>query len=103
MFVFRLIACAVFFILVAPLGAAGTDASRVCLTKEQRRAVAAAGKVVPLAKAIRAARGHRGDVVRARLCHGPNGFVYLLTLLARDGRVTRASVDAGTGRLVGAH
>lgn len=70
-----------------------------CLTQAQRRSVAASGKVVPLSRAIRAARARRGDVVDAKLCKGPKGLVYLLTLLAQDGKVTRATVDAASGLL----
>ncbi len=42
-----------------------------------------------------------GTVVRARLCHGPEGLVYVLTVLARDGKVARITVDAVKGTLVG--
>lgn len=70
-----------------------------CLTQAQRRSVSASGKVVPLAKAIRAARARKTDVVDAKLCKGPKGLVYLLTLLAQDGKVTRATVDAASGLL----
>jgi hypothetical protein len=70
-----------------------------CLTPAQRRSVSASGKVVPLSKAIRAARARKIDVVDAKLCKGPKGLVYLLTLLAQDGKVTRATVDAASGLL----
>lgn len=70
-----------------------------CLTPAQRRTVAASGKVVSLSKAIRAARARKADVVDAKLCKGPKGLVYLLTLLAQDGKVTRATVDAASGLL----
>jgi hypothetical protein len=73
--------------------------ARQCLTPAQRRSVSASGKVVPLSKAIRAARARKADVVAARLCKGPKGLVYLLTLLAQDGKVTRATVDAASGLL----
>ena len=72
---------------------------RECLSKEQRRAVIASKQVVPLAVAIRAILGPRGEMVKARLCSGPKGLVYQLTLLARDGKITRATVDAATGKL----
>ena len=72
-----------------------------CLTKEQRQAVQQSGKVVPLAWAKRAVPAHKGEVVGAKLCQRPNGLVYLLTLLARDGKVTRVAVDASSGRLAG--
>lgn len=94
---------------VAALGASPAPAAELttvaqakhaqCLTPAQRRTVAASGKVVPLAKAIRAARARKVDVVDAKLCKGPKGLVYLLTLLAQDGKVTRATVDAASGLL----
>ena len=72
-----------------------------CLSRDQRHAMQASGKVVPLAVARRAVPGQKGELVRARLCQRPNGLVYLLTLLARDGKVTHVAVDAGSGRLAG--
>jgi uncharacterized membrane protein YkoI len=78
---------------------AGKAADGQCLTPAQRRHVSASGKVVPLGKAIRAARARRTEVVDAKLCKGPKGLVYLLTLLAHDGKVTRATVDAASGTL----
>jgi hypothetical protein len=71
----------------------------ICLSKDQRRDLIASGKVVPLSAARRAVPNQRAEMVRARLCEGPAGFVYLLTLVARDGKVTRATVDAGSGKL----
>jgi uncharacterized membrane protein YkoI len=70
-----------------------------CLTAAQRRHVAASGKVVPLSKAIRAARARKTEVVDAKLCKSPKGLVYLLTLLAQDGKVSRVAVDATSGKL----
>ena len=71
-----------------------------CLTPAQRRHVSASGKVISLGKAIRAAKARRTEVVDARLCKGPKGLVYMLTLLPQDGKVTRATVDAASGTLV---
>jgi uncharacterized membrane protein YkoI len=93
--------------LDAPLGGHPAGAAELttlaqakqCLTPAQRRSVSASGKVVPLSKAIRAARARKVDVVAAKLCKGPKGLVYLLTLLAQDGKVTRATVDAASGLL----
>ena len=47
-----------------------------------------------------------GTVVRARLCHGEiagkdGGLVYVLTVLAHDGKVAQIAVDAVKGTLVG--
>lgn len=74
-------------------------ADEACLTREQRRVAVAAKQVVPLSAALRAAHGRRGELVNAQLCRGPAGLYYLLTLLPRDGKVARATVDAGSGKL----
>jgi uncharacterized membrane protein YkoI len=84
---------------------AGADGARACLNKAEQRAAISHGQAVTLSAAIRSARGSvrgRGarEVVRARLCREQNGLVYLLTLLARDGKVTHAVVDAGSGKVV---
>ncbi|MGB8628183.1 MAG: hypothetical protein WCD69_02185 [Xanthobacteraceae bacterium] len=73
-----------------------------CLDQKERRAESASGAVVRLAAAIRAAKTHMpGTVVQARLCHGQDGLVYVLTVLAHDGKVARIVVDAVKGTLVG--
>lgn len=78
------------------------EADLVCLDQKQRRAEVEGGKLVPLATAMRAARNKMpGTVVRARLCRGGEGLVYLLTVLARDGRVRRVAVDAVKGVAIG--
>jgi uncharacterized membrane protein YkoI len=82
----------------APAGAA---AARACLDQKERRAAAESGKVVRLGVAIRAAKGRMsGTVVRARLCQGKDGLVYVLTVLGRDGKVARITVDAVKGTVV---
>ena len=92
--------------LSAPAPAA-PDKHRVCLGKTEQRAAISHGEAVTLATAIRSARGSvrgRGarEVVRARLCRGDDGLVYLLTLLTRDGKVTHTTVDATSGKVVDA-
>jgi uncharacterized membrane protein YkoI len=74
-----------------------------CLSKDERRTAAAGSQLINVASVISTAkaRGHR-DVIRVRLCHSPKGLVYVLTLLGRDGKVTRATVDATSGLVVGA-
>jgi uncharacterized membrane protein YkoI len=77
-------------------------AERVCLDQKERRAEADSGHLIRLSAAMHAARNRMpGTVVRARLCHGPDGLVYVLTVLARDGKVARITVDAVKGTLVG--
>ena len=92
--------------LFAP-GLAAAAEPPACLGKTEQRAAISQGHAVTLAAAIRSARGSvrgRGgrEVVRARLCREPNGLVYVLTVLARDGKVTHTSVDATSGKVVDA-
>jgi uncharacterized membrane protein YkoI len=73
-----------------------------CLNPKERRAETEAGKLVRLTVAMHAARSRMpGTIVRARLCHGPDGLVYVLTVLAHDGKVAQIAVDAIKGTLVG--
>jgi len=85
-----------------PARPAHGPAGHVCLDQKERRAETASGTVIRLAAAIQAAKNRMpGSVVRARLCHGQDGLVYVLTVLARDGKVARIVVDAAKGTLVG--
>ena len=77
-------------------------AGGACLDQKERRAAIETGKVVRLAAAMRAAKSRiPGTVVRARLCHSGDGLVYVLTILPRNGKVARLTVDAAKGTLVG--
>jgi uncharacterized membrane protein YkoI len=95
-------------ILSLGLAAPAAAADRHCLNRAEQRAAISNGQAVTLATAIRSARGSvrgRGarEVVRARLCRNEGeGLVYVLTLLARDGKVTHATVDATSGKVVDA-
>jgi uncharacterized membrane protein YkoI len=97
---------AVLLSLVLP-ATASADEQHACLSKAEQRAAIANGQAVTLADAIRSARGSvRGhgarEVVKARLCREPNGLVYVLTVLARNGKVTHTTVDATSGKVVDA-
>ncbi len=73
-----------------------------CLSRQEQRAKAAARAVVPLSKAVRTARTRAGgDLLGAKLCERNGKLVYLLTLLGRDGKVVRTTVDAGNGSVIG--
>lgn len=74
-----------------------------CLSKAEQRAAVAANKAIPLAQAIRLlrSRGHRAEVVRARLCRHDETLVYVLTLLGHSGKVTSVNIDAGNGEPTG--
>jgi uncharacterized membrane protein YkoI len=98
------VAALVFAALVPALASARADEpkGRACLNQRERRAVIENGAVIRLAAAIHAAKGRLpGTVVRARLCHVPEGLAYVLTVLAHNGKVTRVTVDAVKGTLVG--
>jgi uncharacterized membrane protein YkoI len=77
----------------------GSEGER-CLSRQEQRARIAARTVVPLAKAARAVKGRRDTLLNARLCERNGRLVYLLTVLARGGKVLRAAVDAGSGALI---
>jgi uncharacterized membrane protein YkoI len=79
-----------------------STSAHVCLDQKERRVESETGKVIRLAAAIHTAKSRMpGTVVRARLCPGNDGLVYVLTVLARDGKVARLTVDAVRGTLVG--
>jgi uncharacterized membrane protein YkoI len=84
------------------------DEQRACLSKSEQRAAISNGQAVPLATAMRSVRSVRTatrsrgsrEVIKARLCRDPNGLVYVLTVLSRDGKVTHTNVDATSGKVV---
>lgn len=78
------------------------ESPHACLNQKERRALVENGTVMRLAAAMRAVRSNvPGILVRARLCRRPDGFAYVLTVLAHDGKVTHVVVDAVKGTLVG--
>ena len=75
----------VLLVALALLAAAPDTASaaerKTCLSPEQRRAVIAARKAVPLTRAMRTVKARiSGEVVNARLCEHKRGLVYLREL-----------------------
>jgi len=97
-FAYRFAIAALTILSLAPAGAA--ELAHVCLDQKERRAEVESGRVVRLDTALRAVRSKMaGTLVRARLCHGNDGLVYVLTVLARDGKVARLTVDAAKGTL----
>jgi uncharacterized membrane protein YkoI len=95
---------ALLLVLSVPFPAAADD-QLVCLSKDEQRAAISTGHAVTLAAAMRSARvsvrGRGGrEVVKARLCREPDGLRYVLTVLARDGKVTHTTVDASSGKVV---
>jgi hypothetical protein len=75
-----------------------SDTEHACLNQKERRAATESGELIRLSAAMHAAqRRLPGTVVRARLCRGKDGLVYMLTVLAHDGKVARIAVDAMKG------
>ena len=91
--------CLLVAVLLSP--AAAEEQPR-CLTRAEQRAAISAGETIPLATARRMLRQRTGgELVRARLCHDANRLIYLLTVLSRDGKVRRVTVDATNGSVIG--
>ena len=99
-FAYRFAVATLTILSLAPARAA--ELAQGCLDQKDRRAEVESGRVVRLDTALRAVRSKMpGTLVRARLCRGNDGLVYVLTVLARDGKVARLTVDAVKGSLVG--
>lgn len=76
--------------------------AQVCLSDAELRDEIAAQNAIPQADALRAAKAAvAAEPVRARLCRREGVLVYVITALAKDGKVTRITLDAGTGRILG--
>ena len=84
--------------LTGPVAAADVQ-QNACLTKSEQRIAVADRKAISLAQAVKSLRehGHRAELVGAKLCHHGDNLAYMLTLLARSGKVIVATVDATTG------
>jgi uncharacterized membrane protein YkoI len=80
--------------------AAADDALR-CLSRNEQRAAIADGRAVQLSTARHALRLKLpGELVKARLCQQADHLIYLLTVLPRDGKVRRVTVDAANGTVL---
>ena len=72
-----------------------------CFSRQEQRAFILQGRVIRLGFALRAIRAQDGDeLLRAELCRNSSGLVYVLTILSRTGKVSRAAVDARTGAVI---
>ena len=97
----RVILAAAALACLAPDWAAAAD-RKGCLTPDERRAVIAARKAVPLGPVMRVAQERTGgEVLKARLCRQDKGLVYVLTVLSRNGKVVQARIDAADGHWIG--
>jgi hypothetical protein len=87
-------------VLMMPVGSFAADPVR-CLSAADERAAISSGKAVPFASVIRTLHRAPKEVIGARLCQEGDRLIYMLTLLGRDGKVRRASIDAASGAVVG--
>jgi uncharacterized membrane protein YkoI len=80
---------------------AGAETRMRCLTREQQRITISERRAVPLAAVRRALRSRLpGELVGARLCQEGARLIYLLTVLPRDGKVRRVTIDARSGAII---
>jgi hypothetical protein len=85
----------------AQVGAHPAAPGEGCFNRQEQRAFILQGRVIRLGFALRAIRAQDGDeLLRAELCRNSSGLVYVLTILSRSGKVSRAAVDARTGAVV---
>jgi uncharacterized membrane protein YkoI len=72
---------------------------QACLNSTERGMAVAAHEAIPLGDAIKKLRdrGHKADVVRARLCHRNGHLDYVLTMLTGSGKVVTVTMNAVNG------
>lgn len=71
-----------------------------CLSQEEVHEAVNAQEAIAPAMASRHARDAApGDLVRVRLCREDGILRYLITVLKRDGRVARVTVEANSGKV----
>ena len=91
--------------IAVPISAVPTPALAAepthCLSGDEQRAAIVNGKTVPIATVIHSLHRAPKDVIKAQLCQEPDRLIYKLTLLGRDGKVKRETVDATSGAVVG--
>ena len=79
--------------------AAAQDGDRLCFSKaETRERIKAERLAEPFAVVRSTAGAVHGDALDARLCRSNGTLVYEISVLDRNGRVIRTTVDAATGR-----
>ena len=90
--------------LLGLLGAARADlriVSRPCLSRRAMQDVVATHRLVPPASAVGAARQAvpGGDMLRAMLCSDGEVYLYVISVLRKDGRVVHVVVDGPSGKV----
>ena len=91
------------FLLLSPFGLASSAFADGCLSPGDARAAAQSGQIVPLSRVIGQIRAAaNGEILPPpQLCNIGGRYVYLVNVLTRDGQVTRLTVDASSGNIIG--
>ncbi len=86
-----------------PSGLATTAHAAGCLSASEARAAVQSGQAVPLSRMLKAIRQTAGGEVlpSPQLCDAGGRLVYYVSVLARNGKVTRLTVDAASGSILG--
>ena len=90
--------------LLGFLGAAGAEGPIVaqpCLSGREMRDIVGTDRVVSPALAVAAARRAvpGADILRAAVCRDRDIFIYVITVLRKDGRVVHVVVDGPSGKV----
>lgn len=81
--------------------AQGQPYAQACMTDGDARQAIIRNSLLPVGEAVRHARGGaKVDLVSVRLCETQGVIVYMLALLAHDGKLQRIVVDARSGDIL---
>ena len=89
----------------APVSAAEAEArpvaaKPVCLNAAETREMVKSRRLLEPFAALKFAGAQRkAEALSARLCHTGEDFVYVITLLHRDGRLVHVEMEAATGKI----
>ena len=81
--------------------AEGPIVAQPCLSAREMQEAAAANRVVTPALAVGAPRRAvpGADMLRATLCRDGEAFVYVISVLRKDGRVVHVVIDGPSGKV----
>ncbi len=81
--------------------AAGPIVAQPCLSPREMRDAVAANRLVAPALAVGTARRAvpGADLLRVTLCGEGGAFIYVISVLRKDGRVVHVVIDGPTGKL----
>jgi hypothetical protein len=73
----------------------------VCLSVAETREQVKANRLLEPFVALKTAAAQRqAEALSARLCHADDKFIYEITLLHRDGRLSHVDLEADSGKLI---